>query len=162
MFYDIFRRVRLRYPKYSRKSNRKSNRKSRRKPRRKSSKKSRRDYLARKEAARELVIERLAYFVAEYARFDVEHVTIHAQSMKYNRLAIRNTHSRWGSCSSRKNLNFNYRLLDLSPELRDYVIVHELCHLKELHHGRAFWDLMKLVIPRAHELHRKARMMRIG
>jgi len=82
--------------------------------------------------------------------------------MKYNRVAIRNQRGRWGSCTSRRNLNFNYRILDLAPELRDYIIVHELCHLKELHHGKAFWDLVSLAIPQARELNRQARKMRIG
>ena len=82
--------------------------------------------------------------------------------MKYNRVAIRNQRGRWGSCTSRKNLNFNYRLLDLSPELRDYIIVHELCHLKELNHGKAFWDLVSKAIPQAKKLNQAARKMRIG
>lgn len=111
---------------------------------------NRRDYLARKEAARTLVTERLAYFIARYAEID----PAHGAALQYKRLAIRNTRSRWGSCSSRKNLNFNYRILDLPPELQDYVIVHELCHLRELHHGRAFWDLVKATIPQAREFNR--------
>lgn len=116
------------------------------------------DYLARKEAARLLVIDRLEHFRREYAKIDPLFASIFA----YNRVAIRNQRGRWGSCTSRKNLNFNFRLLDLSPELRDYIIVHELCHLKELHHGKTFWDLVSLVIPGARELNRQARKMQIG
>lgn len=118
----------------------------------------RKDYLARKEAARVLAVERLGHFAARYAEID----PALGAAMQYKRLAIRDTRSRWGSCSSRKNLNFNYRILDLPPELRDYVIVHELCHLKELHHGRAFWDLMELTVPKAREFHRQARTIRLG
>ena len=114
---------------------------------------SRRDYLKRKESARLLVQDRLAHFAAEYARLD----PAYGAAMKHRRLAIRNTRSRWGSCSSRKNLNFNYRILDLPPELRDYVIVHELCHLVELHHGRVFWDLVEQVIPQAREFSQQVR-----
>jgi predicted metal-dependent hydrolase len=116
------------------------------------------DYLARREAARQLAISRLDHFAAEYAKID----PVFAVSMRYNRVAIRNQRGRWGSCTSRKNLNFNYRILDLSPELRDYIIVHELCHLKELHHGKTFWDLVLLTIPQAMEYNRVARKMRIG
>jgi len=102
-------------------------------------------------------MERLAFFTAKYAAID----PAYGASMRYARVAIRNQRSRWGSCSEAGNLNFNYRLLDLSPELRDYVIVHELCHLKELHHGRAFWDLVTLAIPHARALNRQARRMKI-
>jgi predicted metal-dependent hydrolase len=119
------------------------------------------DYLARKEVARELVMERLEHFTEEYARLDAAQGTVNADSMKYSRVSIRNQRSRWGSCSSKKNLNFNYRVLDLSPELRDYVIAHELCHLKELHHGQAFWELLAKVIPNVHECNRKTRSMKI-
>jgi len=116
------------------------------------------DYLLRREDARKLIVDRLNHFHNEYMKID----PAFASTMKYNRVAIRNQRGRWGSCTSRKNLNFNYRLLDLEPELRDYIIVHELCHLKELHHGKSFWDLVSQVIPRAKELNRVARKMRIG
>ena len=82
-----------------------------------------------KEAARELCYARLAHF-NEYYNFE------------YKRVAIRNTRSRWGSCSSKKNLNFNYRIILLPPELQDYLIVHELCHLEEMNHGPQFWSLV--------------------
>jgi predicted metal-dependent hydrolase len=73
--------------------------------------------------------------------------------MKYSRISIRNQRGRWGSCSSKKNLNFNYRILDLNEELQDYVIVHELCHLVELNHGENFWNLMEKIIPKAKSFH---------
>ena len=98
-------------------------------------------------------MERLIYFVGEYAKLD----PILAQFMKYNHVSIRNQRRRWGSCSSKKNLNFNYRILTLSPELRDYIIVHELCHLKELHHGKTFWDLVERIIPDGQALNMKVR-----
>ena len=87
-----------------------------------------------KKQARILVRERLKYFNQHY-------------TFKYNRVAIRNQKSRWGSCSSSKNLNFNYRLTILPLELADYIIVHELCHLGEMNHSVKFWRLVSKTIP---------------
>lgn len=95
---------------------------------------TRRDYLNNRERARELVRERLEWFNIYY-------------KFKYGRINIRDQKSRWGSCSREGNLNFNYRLLYLSPPVRDYVIVHELCHLKEFNHSSRFWELVSMQVP---------------
>ncbi|NQV89246.1 MAG: M48 family metallopeptidase [Parcubacteria group bacterium] len=55
--------------------------------------------------------------------------------------------TKWGSCSIKRNLNFNYKVLFLSDNLRDYIIVHELCHLKEMNHSRKFWQHVEKVFP---------------
>ena len=65
----------------------------------------------------------------------------------YKRVSIRNQRRRWGSCSSLGNLNFNYRLIFLPRVLCDYVIVHELCHLKQMNHGPNFWAEVEKVLP---------------
>ncbi|MGD9641359.1 MAG: M48 family metallopeptidase [Elusimicrobiales bacterium] len=59
--------------------------------------------------------------------------------VKYNRIAIKGQRSLWGSCSRRGNLNFNWRLAAAPPEALDYVVVHELCHLREMNHSPRFW-----------------------
>lgn len=92
------------------------------------------DYLQRRESARLLVKERLEYFNQFY-------------HFSYQRISIRNQSTRWGSCSRQANLNFNYRLLDLTPLLRDYLVVHELCHLREFNHSPKFWLLVAKTIP---------------
>ncbi len=65
----------------------------------------------------------------------------------YNKIFIKNHKARWGSCSIRNNINFNYRIIFLSQELADYIIVHELCHLKEMNHSRKFWVLVEKIFP---------------
>ncbi len=61
---------------------------------------------------------------------------------KFNKIAIRGQKTRWGSCTSGGKLSFNYRLLRFRKEIIDYVIIHELCHLKEMNHSGKFWKLV--------------------
>lgn len=67
--------------------------------------------------------------------------------VSYGRITVRHQKTRWGSCSGKKNLNFNC-LLMLAPEaVRDYVVVHELCHLLEMNHSSRFWALVQQSMP---------------
>lgn len=96
--------------------------------------KSRAEYLKLKGQAREIIMHKVEELNKVY-------------NFKYNRIAIRDQGTRWGSCSAKKNLNFNYKLIKLPDFAFEYVIAHELCHLKEFNHSKKFWDLVKLASP---------------
>jgi predicted metal-dependent hydrolase len=65
-----------------------------------------------------------------------------ALGVSFTRLTIRDQRSRWGSCSSKGTLSFNWRLVLAPQDVLDYVVVHEVCHLVEHHHGASFWKLV--------------------
>lgn len=92
------------------------------------------DYVKHKEQAFLLVRRRIEYFNRNYG-------------FKFNQIRIKNQKTCWGSCSKKANLNFNYKIALLPEKLADYIIVHELCHLKEFNHSQRFWDLVAGGIP---------------
>jgi predicted metal-dependent hydrolase len=97
-----------------------------------------------KVVALELVHRRLEYF-NDYYR------------LTYYNVAIRNQKTRWGSCSRQGNLNFNVKIAILPAKLADYIIVHELCHLKEMNHSERFWKLVAQTFPDHKELRKELR-----
>lgn len=92
------------------------------------------EYRRLKEAAREFVGQRLKIWSDYYG-------------LEYNRFFIKNQRTRWGSCSSNRNLSFNYKIILLPKRYADYIIIHELCHLKEFNHSRRFWSLVAETVP---------------
>lgn len=110
---------------------------------------SRGDYLKNKEIARNIVLAKVKY----YNRF---------YGFKFSKIFIKNQKTIWGSCSQKGNLNFNYKVIYLPEKLIDYVIVHELCHLKELNHSKSFWKLVEKEIPDYREIRKELRNKRIN
>lgn len=92
------------------------------------------DYHKHKDAARTLALARAKHFSAFY-------------NLPFSKISIRNQKTRWGSCSKKGNLSFNYKILFLPAEARDYVIVHEICHLQEFNHSKQFWALVAKAVP---------------
>ncbi len=66
---------------------------------------------------------------------------------RVNQIRIKDQKTRWGSCSSKNNLNFSWRLIMAPERVLDYVVVHELCHLTHMNHGKEFWALVESVMP---------------
>jgi predicted metal-dependent hydrolase len=106
------------------------------------------EYKRYKEQARAYIAARIGQLNAVYG-------------FVFHRISIKNQKTMWGSCSKKGNLNFNYRLIHLPTELADYVIVHELCHLKELNHSKRFWDLVGVALPEYPRLRRELKKHRI-
>ncbi len=102
-------------------------------------KRGKEDYLKYKDKALKLAQERIRFYNKKY-------------KFNYNKIRIKNQRTRWGSCSQKANLNFNYRIIFLSEQMRDYIIVHELCHLKEFNHSKRFWDLVSSTLPNYKEI----------
>lgn len=109
---------------------------------------SRKIYLQYKEPARRMIENKITKLNKFY-------------NFKYNRISIRNQKTRWGSCSRRGNLSFSYKILFLSEYLAEYIIVHELCHLKEFNHSYKFWNLISKIIPNYLEIRKELKKIKL-
>ncbi|WP_180272781.1 M48 family metallopeptidase [Konateibacter massiliensis] len=87
-----------------------------------------------KEQAREFVLERISFY-SPLIKKPIGDVRIKSQK------------KRWGSCSSQGNLNFNWRIILMPDKMSDYIVVHEMCHLKYLNHSRSYWDSVASILP---------------
>ncbi|MCI8797136.1 MAG: M48 family metallopeptidase [Dorea sp.] len=94
--------------------------------------------------ALKLIPERVEYFAG-------------LMGVSYGRITIREQKTRWGSCSCKGNLNFNWKLMLMPPEILDYVVVHELAHRKEMNHSRDFWKIVEQVLPDYQERRKRLR-----
>ena len=95
--------------------------------------------IALAEEALKVIPERVEYFATVIG-------------VTYGKITVRNQKTRWGSCSSKGNLNFNCLLMLAPPEVLDYVVVHELCHRKQMNHSKAFWLEVEKVLPNYKEV----------
>lgn len=100
------------------------------------------------EEARIIIPERVKYFAKIIG-------------VTYGQITIRHQKTRWGSCSSLGNLNFNCMLMATSPELIDYVVVHELCHRKQMNHSPLFWKEVEEILPDYRNLRSRLREYRL-
>ena len=92
------------------------------------------------------VRDRARSFLAEMALVRIrERLEVYAPriGVSYGRVTVRNQRTRWGSCSAKGNLNFNWRLLLAPEKCLEYVVIHELCHRREFNHSARFWDLVQ-------------------
>ena len=87
-----------------------------------------------KKACRKVILERLNHYQPQI-------------KIKYKDVTIEQNDKRWGSCSSRASLNFNYRLLMAPIEVIDYIVVHEMCHMDYMDHSKEYWHRVKEVMP---------------
>ena len=100
------------------------------------------DYLKNRDKAYEFAARKVEYFNETY-------------QYRIHKINIKNQKTRWGSCSKKGNLNFNYKILFLPERTAEYIVVHEMCHLKELNHSRKFWDLVARTFPDHKEIRKE-------
>jgi predicted metal-dependent hydrolase len=87
-----------------------------------------------KQQARKIIVERVHHYAS-------------MSGLKFKSINLTSATTRWGSCSSEKNLNFNWKLIMAPLEVIDYVVAHELAHLEEMNHSRDFWETVRKMFP---------------
>lgn len=102
---------------------------------------------------------RLKHHALKFVQQRVAEMNALYYGFTYSRVTVRNQKTRWGSCSKNGNLSFNYRILHLDRECADYLIAHELCHLKEFNHSEAFWRLVSHASPQYKTLRRQMKAL---
>lgn len=73
----------------------------------------------------------------------------------YQKLTIKTFKTKWGSCSSNQNISLNFKLVHLPIKFLEYVVIHEVCHLKEKNHGKIFWNLVEELCPNYKEIRKE-------
>ncbi|MBI1931858.1 MAG: M48 family metallopeptidase [Ignavibacteriales bacterium] len=101
----------------------------------------------------ELFLKWLKLQAEEYIPKRVEKLA-KLHNFEYSKLQLKNLNTRWGSCSMKKILSLNVKLMYFNRKVIDYVIIHELCHLKEMNHSAKFWKLVQNIIPE-YEIYRR-------
>lgn len=108
----------------------------------------------------EVTVELIKLWLRKYARkcFTQELDQLCRQhGLSYTRLSLRFQKGKWGSCSSKRSISLNVRLLFLPPQLVRYVLVHELCHTRHLNHSPQFWEEVGRILPDYRELRKDLR-----
>ena len=101
------------------------------------------------------VFNLLEHFFKQYARPYLQESLDQLSDdlgLPYNRLTVRAQKTRWGSCSSKKNINLNYKLIFLDKLLMDYVLIHELLHTIHMNHSKAYWTDLQVIMPQARRI----------
>ncbi len=106
------------------------------------------DYLKNKEKARKIITQKTKEICEK-------------TGLRFVKIRIGNQKSRWGSCTKKGTLSFNYKLIYLPEDLREYIIVHEVCHLQELNHSSRFWSLVDEFSPNRKECRKNLKKYKI-
>ena len=111
--------------------------------------KSRIEKRIKREERYNLSDEQIVFLKKEAKKYIPKRVDLLADKFwfEFNKIRITSAKTRWGSCSSKKNLNFSFRLMKYSKEAIDYVIIHELAHLKHMNHSKKFWKEVEIMMP---------------
>ena len=111
-------------------------------------------------AAHHLVRKVISRDMLPWLENKVKHINDAYFGFEYNNVIVRDTKTKWGSCSSNKNISLSYRLLFAPEDVLEYVCAHELAHLQEMNHSKQFWQLVQKAVPDFRE--RKRWLMRNG